>query len=156
AMAMLGEMYLSGGGGLSKDDAAALRWLRKAADEGDGFAMGRLGDFSSAVRQDSRGMKRRRCAGIERVPQPEAGAPWWGSAACTRWDAGASRRTTAKRYGGIVRAPRCSTPSRCSNSDRRTKSAAEWRKTARKPRAGMGRPRPSAPPMPLNDWPPLE
>ena len=44
AQFMLGMMYLDGRG-VAQDDAAAARWLRRAADQGHPSAQGRLGQM---------------------------------------------------------------------------------------------------------------
>ena len=62
-MANLGAMYRDGRGGLSKDDAQAVSWYRKAADANDSNGMANLG----FMYENGRG----------RLPKDEAQAVNW-------------------------------------------------------------------------------
>ena len=46
-MTNLGVMYRAGRGGLTKDDAEAVRWYRKAADLGDAWAVRAISRLNS-------------------------------------------------------------------------------------------------------------
>ena len=101
-MASLGQTYLTGGGGLARDEREAVRWFRQGAEKDDGRAMAMLGQmYLTGGGGSPHAMTRRVCSGCARRPRLETVLRWPRWAACARDGRGRTRERRC-RSGALV------------------------------------------------------
>jgi TPR repeat protein len=104
AQVSLGLMYFRGEGGVAKDNAEAVKWMRKAADHGDAMGQMYLGNFylmGAGVEKDvTQGLKwfTKGAEGGNAVAQYQLGTIYEGAAREARADVPVDKPQAAKWY----------------------------------------------------------